>query len=257
MVQSRGTSFVPVPSVVSNRLISNGEANLFVCLLYCAFGIFFILYLVIVHLICCHGKTIKARYAILWGWVIVIGLTTGMCISLVFFGQHEWHMTQAMTLDVTSGVTPEFCSGVTIQSPDMQFNAYFEHRSPLEYNISNAKHSCIYVEPGSFCDLAYSCVVCDEIVMVKIGSVYNAYGHGTLTTECQHRLWMYLIIFGLIPILLGALGTFIIYHIFRESENTLFSELDKDYHTLSDQQTIWSKNEDTSGDEEKLVSTTM
>ena len=68
---------------------------------------------------------------------------------------------------------------------------------------------------------------------------------------------MHLHIFGLIPILLGALGTTIIYHIFRETKNTMFSELDKDYHTLSDQQTLWNKNKDTSGDEETLISTTM
>ena len=252
MVYDRNPSSVLFPSV-----IENGEINLFVCLLCCAFGIFFILYLVIVHFICCYGKTTKARYAILWGWVIVIGLTTGMCIALVIFGPHKWDMTQTMTLSVTLGVTPEFCTGVTIQSPDMQFNAYLLHRSRLEYNMSNAIQSCKHVKRGSYCGLAYSGVVNDEIVMVKIESVYNAYGHGTLKTECKHRVLMYLLIFGLIPILLGAMGTVIIYYIFRESKSTMLSVFEKDYHTLSDQQTIWNKDEDKSGDEEKLVSTTM
>ena len=324
----------------------NGYAVLLLCAIAIIAAILYGLYLVVVHLICCRGKDKKARCVILWGWVIGIGLTAGLCTSLVWFGPHERNLTETDMVHATLGLSPLLCTGVTVQSPDSQFDAYllpkgpdflpypqdykesrdifldsnelvyqgfyllkgttvtvknslsgqldvyvvkgkkkvsawennkfssssfhasiedgdeyeFEAKDSDEYNFvyinngvygcdlstlfelnrvyydtSNAVRSCESLDAGSSCDLTYSNVVSSESVVVTIDSADDAGGYATLKTECKRRVWMFVLIFALIPLLLGANGTLIIKYRFRESKNIVSNESHDGYGTLSGQ----------------------
>ncbi|KAK3097598.1 hypothetical protein FSP39_011281 [Pinctada imbricata] len=81
------------------------------------------------------------------------------------------------------------------------------------YDLSNYKQWCRDVR---FCQMSYT-EGSSETLVVFINSTVNSEGDATFKTECVHRAWLFVILFFLLPVIVGLLATFLLYMKYRDT----------------------------------------
>ena len=106
-----------------------------------------------------------------------------------------------------------------VSETDEYYIVYVNHGSEASITATFSLNRTVYDTSDSvawcknvrYCDLSYSGQVSDESVVIFVKSAQNEEGDATLNTECKHRVWVFVLVFFLVPFCVGAFGTIFIF----------------------------------------------
>ncbi|OWF40556.1 uncharacterized protein LOC110463648 [Mizuhopecten yessoensis] len=84
------------------------------------------------YLFCCRSMKRTLRVKLLWGYMMILGLTAGVVTGLVIFGSVDTEMAISDMRVIDQKLSHIFCDSVDIESDDFEslFDAYFMQDTP-------------------------------------------------------------------------------------------------------------------------------